>query len=286
VVHRDLKPENIFLRDGGAGLEVKLVDFGIAKRMDDAPDASGLTTTGTLVGTPQYMSPEQARGRPVDGRTDIYALGAIAFELFLEGAPFSADNVADMVTMQLRATPPPPREIWPDIPPALEALLLAMLAKRPDERPSLAEVQRTLRALRVEIGSRRRLPRRRPMVLVPPAFDGAPTWGMEPAAVHVPPRRRLAEVFGALAAVVLLAAACATVTELVGAPGTLLGTTRAIAAPSPGSPPRAAAAPAAASPAPPAAAPDDRARVHRTSHRPARRRAVRLDPDGTIDPFE
>jgi serine/threonine protein kinase len=189
VVHRDLKPDNIVLVDdrresvggggpagaaGGAGsgaphgldardgTVVKLVDWGIAKLMDAAPSTE-MTATGQLVGTPQYMSPEQARGKPVDGRTDIYALGTIAYELFLEGPPFSADNVADLITMHLRETAPPPSDLWPDIPPELERLLTAMLAKAPGDRPDLERVVSTLRAVREQLDARTRWASERPV---------------------------------------------------------------------------------------------------------------------------
>ena len=238
VVHRDLKPDNIFLADTAGGVEVKLVDWGIAKLMDCPATSATLTTTGTLVGTPQYMSPEQARGKLIDGRTDVYALGAIAYELFLEGPPFSADNVADLVTMQLREPPPPPSDVWPDIPAALESLLLAMLAKRPEGRPSLDDVQQTLRGLRAELAARRCVSRRMKPLPVPTpieVLDRAPTWGMAPAIVpaaesgptRAPRRRPVPEAIAALGTFLLLAAAGVTVTQLVRDPGVLTAAARA-----------------------------------------------------------
>jgi len=243
VVHRDLKPDNIFLCDGATGNDVKLVDWGIAKLMDAMPRSSGLTTTGTLVGTPQYMSPEQARGKAVDGRTDIYSLGAIAYELFLEGPPFTADNVADLVTMQLRELPPAPNELWPDIPVELERLLLAMLAKRPEQRPSLSEVRTTLAGLREQLGSRRWSARLRVAPPLPSlaVLDRAPTWGMAVAvddSVAPPPpapphrRRALARSLGALASFLLLASASVAAEELVRDRGALASATQRAAAPS------------------------------------------------------
>ncbi|MBZ0233614.1 MAG: serine/threonine protein kinase, partial [Deltaproteobacteria bacterium] len=156
VVHRDLKPDNIYLSDGvGGAVAVKIVDWGIAKLRDDAtPRSTSLTTSGVILGTPQYVSPEQARGKSLDERTDIYSLGVIAYEMFLEGPPFVAESVADMVAMHLREPPPPPSDVWPDIPPQLEALLLAMLAKNVEERPSLAAIMETLRAVRTAFALR------------------------------------------------------------------------------------------------------------------------------------
>ncbi|HUQ07430.1 MAG TPA: serine/threonine-protein kinase [Kofleriaceae bacterium] len=150
VVHRDLKPDNIYLNDAPSGATaVKIVDWGIAKLRDDAtPRSMSLTTSGVILGTPQYVSPEQARGKSLDERSDIYSLGVIAYEMFLEGPPFVAESVADMVAMHLREPPPPPSDVWPDIPPQLEALLLAMLAKDVAGRPALTAIMDTLRAVR------------------------------------------------------------------------------------------------------------------------------------------
>ncbi len=155
VVHRDLKPENVYLTEGPGGATViKIVDWGIAKLRDVGSQAVALTTSGMILGTPQYVSPEQARGKGIDGRTDIYALGVIAYEIFLEAPPFVADSVADMVAMHLREPPPPPADVWPDIPPALDRLLLAMLAKDAAERPSVADIMTTLREVRAELEAR------------------------------------------------------------------------------------------------------------------------------------
>ena len=160
VVHRDLKPDNIYLNDaagtGAVGaVAVKIVDWGIAKlRDDDTPRSVSLTTSGVILGTPQYASPEQARGKSLDERSDIYSLGVIAYEMFLEGPPFVAESVADMVAMHLREPPPPPSDVWPDIPAPLETLLLAMLAKQAEERPSLADIMDTLRAVRTALALR------------------------------------------------------------------------------------------------------------------------------------
>jgi len=154
VVHRDLKPDNIFLAEVQGRTGVKLLDWGIAKLLDTSTMAATLTTTGVIVGTPQYVSPEQARGKNIDHRTDIYSLGAIAYELFLEGPPFSAESVADLVAMHLREPPLPPSVVWPDIPMELERLLLAMLAKDPAIRPSLHDIATTLLRVRQELVGR------------------------------------------------------------------------------------------------------------------------------------
>jgi serine/threonine protein kinase len=153
VVHRDLKPDNVILARIHDATVVKLVDWGIAKIRDPEP-SPGKSRAGTLIGTPRYIAPEQARGRRVDGCTDVYSLGAIAYEMFLESPPFTCDNVADLLAAHLAEEPPPPRDVWPDIPAELDALLLGMLAKEPAQRPSVAAVAAALLATRVELRRR------------------------------------------------------------------------------------------------------------------------------------
>jgi tRNA A-37 threonylcarbamoyl transferase component Bud32 len=154
IVHRDLKLDNVFLVDNPddpATPRAKLLDWGIAKVLSH--DVRH-TIEGQLVGTPQYLSPEQARGQVVSPQTDVYSLGVMAYELFLEQLPFEAETAAEVMVMHLRATPPPPRDLWPDMPPQLEDLLLAMLAKQPDQRPTMLEVARRLEAVRDELARR------------------------------------------------------------------------------------------------------------------------------------
>jgi len=162
VIHRDLKLDNVFLipsgEEGGHD-RVKLLDWGIAKEISNDVRC---TIDGQLVGTPQYLSPEQARGGDLTPATDVYSLGVMAFELFLEQLPFEAETAAEIMTMHLRAEPPRPSDLWPDIPRELEALLLAMLAKRPEDRPSLETVAGTLLHVRDELDRRRATPRPEP----------------------------------------------------------------------------------------------------------------------------
>ena len=155
VVHRDLKLDNVFLIDNPddpAHPKVKLLDWGIAKVI--TTDVKH-TVDGQLVGTPQYLAPEQARGAAVSAQTDVYSLGVMAYELFLEQLPFEAETSAEIMAMHLRALPPTPSELWPDIPPTLEHLLLGMLAKCPDARPSMLTVAHTLEIVRDELEARR-----------------------------------------------------------------------------------------------------------------------------------
>ncbi|MBA3397088.1 MAG: protein kinase [Deltaproteobacteria bacterium] len=151
IVHRDLKPDNVFLVDlRDDRPQVKLLDFGIAKLMG----TSGLqrTQTGNLLGTPGYISPEQARAEGVDHRTDIYALGAMAFELVTGELPFAATNAVDMIAHHLFSPPRSASALNPQVPAALDALLAQMLAKQAYERPTLAHVRSEMRALRLQLG--------------------------------------------------------------------------------------------------------------------------------------
>jgi eukaryotic-like serine/threonine-protein kinase len=141
IVHRDLKPDNVFLVDvKGEQTLVKLLDFGVAKlnEKDVRAKRVGHTATGTIVGTPQYLSPEQARGQEVDYRADIYALGGIAFELLTGQTPFVADNVMEMVAKHIMEPAVRPSTLV-DVPPELDDLVVATLAKSSADRPPLSQ---------------------------------------------------------------------------------------------------------------------------------------------------
>jgi eukaryotic-like serine/threonine-protein kinase len=143
IIHRDIKPENVYLLDApGESPRVKLLDFGLAKLIRD-PQMS-LTATGELVGTPQYISPEQARGSAVDGRADIYSLGCVAFELVTGRPPFLATSAMEVVAKHLMEEPEPPSRYARALPRALDATIFATLDKDPARRPSLAELCRVL----------------------------------------------------------------------------------------------------------------------------------------------
>jgi serine/threonine protein kinase len=133
VVHRDLKPSNIML--GGDPARVVLVDLGIARRAGDA----GLTRTGAVVGTAGYLAPEQVRrGGEVDGRTDLFALGCVLHECLTGRATFIADSSRTLRAKVLLHDPPALRAIDPTVPPALDALVSALLARHPGQRPATA----------------------------------------------------------------------------------------------------------------------------------------------------
>ena len=133
IVHRDVKPENVMLSRAG---EVKVADFGIA-RLTDEGATSHATRTGTTVGTPQYMSPEQVTTSKVDGRSDLYSAGIVCYEVFCGRPPFeatAADGPFTLFAKHVQAPPPPPTVIRPDLDPALEAVILKSLSKRPEDR--------------------------------------------------------------------------------------------------------------------------------------------------------
>ena len=134
IVHRDLKPANLFLVRG-APERVSVLDFGIARRTGGV--ASTLTTTGTVLGTPYYMAPEQARGgRELDPRIDVYALGAVLYESLTGARPFEHESVVAVLAAVMLEEPPSPRELVAAVPEALDALVLAMMSKRAELRPS------------------------------------------------------------------------------------------------------------------------------------------------------
>jgi serine/threonine-protein kinase len=146
LVHRDLKPDNIMLVDMGGWERAKIVDFGLVKLIGDAEAAMGggkLTSTGIVFGTPAYMAPEQALGRGVDGRADLYALATILFEMLTGRVPF--DHVDPMMQMRMQVKAPPPRldmlaKDQPWCTPQLVALVDAALAKDPEHRFANAQV--------------------------------------------------------------------------------------------------------------------------------------------------
>ncbi len=137
IVHRDLKPGNVWVaRDADGRPFPKLLDFGIAKLLKHEPQpGSHRTVTGAPMGTPHYMSPEQCRGKDIDHRSDIYALGIMTYQLLTGGLPFVADNYLDILNMQLAAEPDPPSKRVPTLAAAIDAPVLAMMAKDPNARP-------------------------------------------------------------------------------------------------------------------------------------------------------
>ncbi|MEU4526861.1 Stk1 family PASTA domain-containing Ser/Thr kinase [Micromonospora ureilytica] len=166
IIHRDIKPGNVMLTQTG---QVKVMDFGIARAL--ASGATTMTQTSAVIGTAQYLSPEQARGESVDARSDVYAAGCVLFELVCGHPPFVGDSPVSVAYQHVRETPPTPSDINPDVTPAVDAIVLKALSKNPLNRyQSAGEMRADL--LRAAAG--------RP-VLATPVLREAETVAMAPA---------------------------------------------------------------------------------------------------------
>jgi len=157
IVHRDLKPDNIFISRGRRGIEeVKLLDFGISKFTSSSEEAMRLTASGMELGTPYYMSPEQADGAAhVDGRTDLWAMGVILYEALSGQIPFPGNTYSQVIIQVVTREPPALRSLRPDIPHALESVVMGALAKDPNARwRNAADMIRVLQAACPELVER------------------------------------------------------------------------------------------------------------------------------------
>jgi serine/threonine-protein kinase len=230
IVHRDLKPDNLFIvglsADESARVEadgpnerMKVLDFGIAKLQMPQPGDSVKTRTGTLMGTPIYMSPEQCRGtKTVDHRSDVYSLGIIVWEMLVGQPPFMSEGFGELVNMHLNVPPPSARAQRPEISEQLDGVLLKMLAKNPEDR--YADMASLTAALRLSAGPPFSVNRSSPdLANAPTRLAPATTETPRPAkaqvttfrtgmgevvdATAVMPRRRGKLIAGAVALVVL-----------------------------------------------------------------------------------
>ena len=131
IVHRDVKPQNVIIDEEG---RAKVADFGIARAV-----ASEMTETGTIIGTVQYISPEQAEGRPVDARSDLYSAGVVLYELLTGGVPFEGESAVSIAIQQINDRPAPPGQLEPGIPPGLEGTVMRALEKDPARRFQTAD---------------------------------------------------------------------------------------------------------------------------------------------------
>ncbi len=182
IAHRDLKPENVFVVLDDNDPFPKLLDFGIAKLLTEDSLVKHKTVTGAPIGTPLYMSPEQCRGRDVDHRTDIYAFGIMAYRMVTGRLPVDADEFVDIIFKHISGTPELPSKVCPELPPALDPAIMAMLEKSPDHRPASAgAAMRAMEEAALDAG----------LQVVPSGYSGptppiAPRTSMPWVAAHTP----------------------------------------------------------------------------------------------------
>jgi serine/threonine-protein kinase len=213
IVHRDVKPGNVMITPTGA---VKVMDFGIARAVADA--GATVTATAAVIGTAQYLSPEQARGENVDARSDVYSTGCLLYELLTGHPPFTGDSPVAVAYQHVRETAPPPSSANPDVPPPLDAIVMKALAKNPANRYQTAAEMRAdlIRAIGgrpvaaepVMLDDERTTMLGGPATMGPAGYGGPP-YGGYPTTHHRPPtedERRGGRAVGwiALAVAVLL----------------------------------------------------------------------------------
>ena len=148
IIHRDLKPENIMITKGADGVEKAVVmDFGLAKERKAGAELEKLTATGIILGTPEFMSPEQLRGKPLDPRTDVYSLTLMTYEMLTGKLPFEGRNQQEMMIARLRNEPISIRMRRPDIPEAVDKVLAKGMARNAEDRyPSAVDFANDLTA--------------------------------------------------------------------------------------------------------------------------------------------
>jgi serine/threonine-protein kinase len=154
IIHRDLKPHNVFLVDvKGQKQLVKLLDFGLVKLMGPEDDGRvERTRSGSVLGTPAYMSPEQALGRSVDTKSDNYSLGVMAFQMFTGRLPFNEETAMALMVAHMQQPPTVPSAVAANIPPEVDQLILALLAKDPTQRPTMMQTMEMLTYIRDAYG--------------------------------------------------------------------------------------------------------------------------------------
>ncbi len=208
VVHRDMKPGNILVSKDG---RVKVTDFGIGKFLGSEP--SDLTRTGQMIGSPAYMSPEQVRGDKIDGRSDLFSLGVVLYELLTGKRPFPGESITTLVYQILHTEPKNPRDIKASLPVSTQEVMLRLLAKQPEKRPATAhEFIRELR--RIEKFQRESEMTRRAVAAAPPPPPAPPPAGpaasaaaTTPGPAAPPPRHSRVGLAGVVLAIAAVAVA-------------------------------------------------------------------------------
>jgi eukaryotic-like serine/threonine-protein kinase len=156
ILHRDLKPENVMLvpdREVAGDVRAVVMDFGLAKVLRDEPDLVKLTKTGLTLGTPEFMSPEQVFGKPLDGRSDLYGLGVLAFEMFTGRVPFEGKSPQEVALARLKQEPIRLRDLRPELPAELETAIGRALARDPADRfQSMEELSEALASVTAKPG--------------------------------------------------------------------------------------------------------------------------------------
>jgi eukaryotic-like serine/threonine-protein kinase len=205
LVHRDVKPQNVLLSREG---DVKVTDFGIARSLDVE---HGVTQTGTVLGTGEYLAPEQASGKPVSPATDVYSLGVVLWELLVGDVPFSGENFVAVALRHVNDPPPPLRKLRPDVSPRLAAAVERALAKDPEQRfPSMAALAAELRACLAELDGAAPAEDEAAMTLITKPHPGTALRPRRPA------RRSRRRLWAALLALLAAAAAFAAVFLVAG----------------------------------------------------------------------
>ncbi len=166
VIHRDLKPDNILIEKFHEQERVKVLDFGIAKLKETKTDAF-LTQAGTIIGTPQYMSPEQCQGKPLDPASDIYSIGVLLYEMLAGAVPFDGESVLKVVYDQLHAPPRELKELAPDVPDTIAQVIMKALEKEPSDRQASAIQLSDELKQAVEMAGEGDLPTTNPLVFRP-----------------------------------------------------------------------------------------------------------------------
>ncbi|HEY0715444.1 MAG TPA: protein kinase, partial [Polyangia bacterium] len=252
IIHRDLKPENVLLitREGHPDF-VKVLDFGIAKNADveeTAKNGRRLTRPGVAMGTPEYMAPEQAAGKPADPRSDIYAVGSIMYEMLSGNPPYDGDNVMEVLHKKANQPPPALKEARPDLPIEVVELVERAMARNPTARPqSMAALAADLRALAAQLGAETpppqvALPQPRRTSREQPIMAGQISGG-PPQALLGLPRRAFAVGATILSMVVLLVIVRASRNRPGGVGDAAAATAMAATAPASALPPPSAAPP-------------------------------------------